>query len=392
MRNVLKKCLSKSLSRAIIVVALFALSLAIVPTNQPQHALADTQDDLNAVNAQLNSANQDLSTKQSQIKTLGDQINVLNGQISQTQLQIQATNDKIAITKEQITQTEEKLAKEKDTLNSFLITLYENGNTSPLEMIASSNNFSDFVDQSEYLQTMQLKVQNTLDQIKETKANLDKTKIDEENLKNSLTSQETDLSNKKSAQSTLLAMTQNDASLLQNNIKDLNAKKGVLECVLSGGCGGDPNGNLVAVNDPSFPYYNQGNYTDTYPVPHYLNIPNNGCLVTSYAMVRSHSFPGHPGIATTPIDEAGMHYFSGDVMTDHGEETHSGSANWSEINSSLDNSIPVIVEVNTHNSSYPTHFVVIISHSGNTYYINDPAFGKGHKWNSSDIMQVLYFD
>ncbi len=383
MRNALKTYLSKSLSKAIVIVAIFSLSLILMPANQPQHALADAQDELNAVNAQLNTANQDLSTKQSQIKTLGDQINVLSGQIGQTQLQIQATNDKIAITKEQITQTEEKLAKEKDTLNSFLITLYENGNTSPLEMIASSNNFSDFVDQSEYLQTMQLKVQDTLNQIKETKANLDKTKVDEENLKKSLDSQEADLSNKKSTQSNLLAVTQNDAALLQQNITGLNAKKGILYCLVYG-CGGTT-GNLVVVNTNSSPYtyWSQqdpswANYQYT---PGYTMI-EDGCLITSYAMVRTML-----GTLTDPLQEAKLHNYQsdGELIDDkwtqsiNGHEQKDLGTDWGAINQALDSGMPVIAHVDG------AHFIVIISHSGDTYNVNDPFYGYGHRYKQIEV-------
>ena len=383
MRNVLKKCLSKYLSRAIIVVALFALSLAIVPTNQPQHALADTQDDLNAVNAQLNSANQDLSTKQSQIKTLGDKINVLNGQISQTQLQIQATNDKIAITKEQITETKQKLVQEKDTLNSFLVTLYENSNTSPLEMIAGSNNFSDFVDQSEYLQTMQLKVQETLNQIKDTKANLDKTIADEENLKNSLTSQQASLSNQESTQSNLLAVTQNDAALLQQNISSLNAKKGILYCLVYG-CGGTT-GNLVVTNSV-YKYWSQTDSSwssKSYTPGYYMGL--DGCLITSYAMVRTML-----GIPTDPWQEAQMHNYdsAGGLENDQYTESINGysqrflGTDWGAIKQALKSGKPVIANVDG------AHFIVITGYSGDTYTVNDPYYNPPHRYEQSEVTKA----
>lgn len=381
----IKNTFSKSFFKASVIVALFVMSLVLVPTNNAP-AYANPQDDLNAINSQLDATNKSLEAKQSEVKTLGDQINVLNGQIDQVGLQIQATQTKIQILGQQIAQTEVDLKTQQETLNEYLRVIYEESNTSPLEQIASANSFSDFVDKSEYLQTMQIKIRDTVDKIKKMKADLENNKKETEKMKAQLNSQKIDLSNKKSAQSSLLAVAQNNAALLQQDIKTLTSKKGALACLIRGGCGGDPNGDLTPVNDSSFPYYSQGDY----------GMLSWGCLVTSYAMVRSHL----TGKTITPTDEAAAHGFDGSGnMQGSGEENyHRDPPDWGLIDNSLDKGIPVIVGLDLDNvvaASNPsdTHYVVIISHSGKTYSINDPyPWSPLRKWNTSRVFKALYFN
>lgn len=382
----IKHNFSNSFFKASVIVVLFVMSLILVPQSNNSNVYASPQDDLNAINSQLDATNKSLEAKQSEVKTLGDQVNVLNEQINQVGLQIQATQTKIQILGQQIAQTEVDLKTQQETLNEYLRVIYEESNTSPLEQIASANSFSDFVDKSEYLQTMQIKIRDTVDKVKQMKADLENNKKETERMKDQLSTQRSDLSNKKSAQSSLLAVAQNNAALLQEDVKTLTSKKGALACLIRGGCGGDPNGDLTPVNDLSFPYYSQGDY----------GMLSWGCLVTSYAMVRSHL----TGKTITPTDEAAAHGFdSYGIMQGSGEENyHRDPPDWGLIDSSLNRGIPVIVGLDLDNvvaTSNPsdTHYVVIVSHSGKTYSINDPyPWSPLRKWNTSRVFKALYFN
>jgi|GEM_PF-2941941 len=390
----LKHNFSNSFFKASVIVVLFVMSLIISPANNIP-VYANPQDDLNAINSQLDATNKSLEVKQSEVKTLGDQVNVLNEQINQIGLQIQATQTKIQILKQQITQTEVDLKTQQETLNEYLRVIYEESNTSPLEQIASANSFSEFVDKSEYLQTMQVKIRDTVDKIKQMKADLEKSKKETEKMKDQLNSQKSDLSGKKSAQSALLIMAQNNAAALQQSANDLISKKGVLSCIIHGGCGGDPNGDLVIANTSPH-YYQWDSRWNVIPVRSSfggpLNITMNmgdvGCLTTSYAMLRTML-----GNTTDPKTEAQNYhtYGPGGWMTSSGDfvghREISLGTNWNSINTYLDSKKPVLVQLAM--GGYE-HWVVLTGHNGSKYTVNDPYF-EGGTYNTSRVMQAISY-
>jgi len=381
----IKNTFLKSFFKASFIAVFFVLSLMIIPTKNVQPVHASPQDDLKTVESQLQTTNQNLENKKSEIKTLGDQLNTLTDQIYQTELQIEATGYKIKIIDEQIIQTEIELKKQKEILNEYMRVIYEESNTSTLELVAGSDSFSDFVDRSEYLQTMQIKIKDTVQRVKGMKEELENKRKENEKLKDQLASQKTELNNKRAGKNTLLILAQQNKDSLQQDANQLISKKGVLYCQIYGGCEGDINGNLIATN--TSPYYNQAD-------PQWINYaydPGNtlgdyGCLITSLAMVRT-SF----GTSTNPIQEAGLHSYSGGNMQGWdfaGKPKKDVTGNWNAINMALDTGKPVIVGLRM-SSGYSTHFVVIMSHSGDTYYINDPYFPAGQKYSSSRIFSAV---
>ncbi len=239
----IKHNFSQSSFKASVIVVFFAMSLIIVPTDsKPAHATT-IQDLDNQIKAKKTQA----QTLESEVANFDGQIQQLSGQIQTTQTDIDKTNAQIADTQSQIQAAEEKLKIQKETLNEYLRVIYEESNTSPLELIASSNSFSDFVDRSEYLQTMQLKIKETVEKIKSLKAELETKKRDLENkssdlktLKGNLDLQNKALNDQRAAKDNLLTQT-------NAQISDLAAKRANLVRIynemMSGGSSGYPYGN-----------------------------------------------------------------------------------------------------------------------------------------------------
>ncbi len=184
----IKKIFQKSLNRAVIIVAVFAFSLVVYNPASTKAVTCTSQEDcqnkINTTTQSINVEKKQAQDLQDQIASFDNQIQKLNTQIQSTQNNINDLNTQIDSLNTQIDDTEKKLKSQKELLNSYLTVIYEESNISPLEMIAGSNSFSDFVDQSEYLQTMQQKVKDTVDSIKSLKANLEKHK-NELNIKKS---------------------------------------------------------------------------------------------------------------------------------------------------------------------------------------------------------------
>lgn len=233
----MKKIFSKSLFKASTIVVFFVLSLIMIPANSSQTANASIQDQLNELQGQINETNKNIEAKKNEAASLTNELAIFDGQIQQTELQIQQTETEINLTTEKITQTEEDLRVKKETLNEYLRVIYEESNTSALELVASSNSFSDFVDKSEYLQTMQIKIKDMVEKIKIMKEELESKKKNLNKLSDQLNSQRTDLNDKRTGKQSLLNQTKGEEANFQALAKTIRAQYENMQASLWGSTG-----------------------------------------------------------------------------------------------------------------------------------------------------------
>ncbi len=92
-------------------------------------------------------------------------IDQLAGKINSLQKQINLYTAKIADINKQIKEKEAELAYQKETLGQSIKTMYLEGDISTIEMLASSNNLSDFLDKQEYRNAVQAKISTTVQTI-----------------------------------------------------------------------------------------------------------------------------------------------------------------------------------------------------------------------------------
>jgi peptidoglycan hydrolase CwlO-like protein len=171
-----------------------------------------------------NQAQSSVSSLQSQATTYQQALSQLQSEIAGIQAQIQATQDKVTSTQDQIQANDIKLAQEKSTLDNIIKSMYVNGNLSTLEMLATSNNLSDFVTKEEYQNIVQNQIQSTLATINATQATLNQQKTE---LSSLLTSQETmnnQLVSSQSQENQLLSYNQSQQDQYSQQIKSNNSK------------------------------------------------------------------------------------------------------------------------------------------------------------------------
>jgi peptidoglycan hydrolase CwlO-like protein len=384
-KNLFIKLITKTQVIAGLVLFLIA-SPALALTQQ------EAQDQINQLNAQNQAASDQIKVLQGQKQTLSNELALIDAQVYQLQLkvntaqaQIDLTTNQIDETNKEINQTEIDLKKQREIMSEYIRTMYMEGQKSTIELIAKSKSFSEFIDQSEYLSTVQQNVQDTANNIVSLQVSLnDKKKLLEtektsaEQLKSETLSQKSLIDIQQDQKNSLLRETQGNESNYQSIIKSNNARMGVLHCIATGGCGSVANGNLIAINTPT--YYNQtaspwGSYQYDSGCSD-CTLSNYGCLITSLAMVHN----------IDPVSEARRHNYSNGFML--GGFGQNVTGNWAAINNALSEGRPVIVGLYL-NSYGDTHFVVMKSTSDGKYYINDPYFGTGHSYASSQIFQAV---
>ncbi len=235
------------------------LLLFVLPLSTMEQANAATMDQ---INGQINQVTNSLNAKQAQANSIQNEISAIDNQAAALQAQIDQTAGDISKTTADIDYLNQKIAankaelkKQRDILNEYLTVIYENSNTPALEQIAGANNFSDFVDQAEYLQTMQLKAKEVVDKIRaiqdqlnQQRHDLDKQMASLKTMQHQQVLEQQGLNNQLALKNNLLAQANADATNLQGQLNSLYAQKAAMsaqfsENVMTGGGGGYPYGN-----------------------------------------------------------------------------------------------------------------------------------------------------
>lgn len=229
--------------KVLVIFALFLIPSAFAPTTA--FALTE-QEQLNQLNKKINEANNALKETQAEKRSLQNEIGYYDSEISKSQSKISSLNSQISNlggeigkTEIEIIKAETELKKNQDYLSEALRLFYEEGQTSTIELIASSSNFSDFVNKSEYLQVMQLRIKDSADNVIQLMNNLNakkqalaQKKKSSEELKNEEQVEKNQLLGQKSVKDYLLAETKGNEAEYQALIKKLKAQEAALQAAI----------------------------------------------------------------------------------------------------------------------------------------------------------------
>jgi peptidoglycan hydrolase CwlO-like protein/surface antigen len=238
---------------------------------------ADSFDDqISALNSQISQQQTAAANLQGQANTLANAVAALADQEAAVEAQLQLNQVKQAQTATQIAQTQAQLATEKSILDEEVRAIYQESQVSPLEMLASSNNFSDYVDKQQYLDQIKDHIQDEYAQVQQLEDSLQSRQNDLDLLVTQQSSMANSLAQQKAQQNQLLAQTQGQESaynqLVASNQQKLNGVIAARAAALrssgsglslesgAGGCGDYPNSWCQAAQDSMITdgnYYNR---------------------------------------------------------------------------------------------------------------------------------------
>lgn len=199
--------------------SLFLLSLFLFA---PNAVFAQSlQDQINTLNTQIKQNQEAANGKHAEASTLQGTIDELNASINSAQAALNLTSLQITQTNYQIDAQNRELDRQKVILKDNLKIIYKQGETSPIELIASSKNLSDFVAQQQYLTAIKKKIDSNLIKIDQIKADLDVKKAELTGLSSQQKAQVDNVATQRSQKATLLAQTQGDEAKFQKTVSDL---------------------------------------------------------------------------------------------------------------------------------------------------------------------------
>ena len=196
------------LAKALLVSSVVLMAFA-VPMQLSANVFADKYDDkINALEQQIAGYQAEAGRLAGEAQTLQAELSRLGNEkaVIQAQLDLsQAKYDKLVV---DIAANEKKIKDNQDVLGDTIADLYVDGKITPLEMLASSKNISDYLDRQEYRNSIKDELTSTIAEIKDLKAQLEQQKVDVERLLNDQKGQRDLLAQKEAEQAKLLADTQ----------------------------------------------------------------------------------------------------------------------------------------------------------------------------------------
>jgi len=234
------------LSIAIVPVRFSAMHISHAATGTIQHLIDKLSDELETKKQEIKQLEADtkkykdlIEQKRKEIDSLKKEIGILEAEISKvgndikkTNIQIDTTVLEIENTEAEIAHYENEIKNQKIVLSYLIADMYERTMDSNLEIFLRNDNLSEYYNSQEYTNTVENNAKGTLDNLKDVKFNLEKTKAKLEgkkrdlgDLKKTLQAQKEVLDDKKTEKDTLLTTTQGKEKKYQQIKSDLEKKQ-----------------------------------------------------------------------------------------------------------------------------------------------------------------------
>ncbi|MGB9743200.1 MAG: coiled-coil domain-containing protein [Minisyncoccales bacterium] len=178
------------MNRLVKIILFFSLILGLLLPNflilaqlSPEEERAQLEQELKELEEKIKQYEQDITKTEAQKQSLKAKISSLRNKINELDLQIKKSNLiikdlglQIKDTEESINKTSLKIEDLKKKLSTILQTIYEEDQKSLIEVLLSSETLSDFFDNLMALETLNLKSQEFLNEIKNLKKTLEEQK------------------------------------------------------------------------------------------------------------------------------------------------------------------------------------------------------------------------
>lgn len=156
--------------------------------------------------------------------TLSSTIAALQAEITALEEQIDKTKNKADSIKADIAKAEAELARQRNLLGLNVREMYTDQDITTLEMLASSQNFSHFVDREQYRSSLQEKIDQTTKGIEKLMRQLDEEKQTVERLLADQQAMQDNIQARRTESSRLLGLNQSQQAAIQNELNTSSAK------------------------------------------------------------------------------------------------------------------------------------------------------------------------
>ncbi len=217
---------------------IFGATVNIAPfTSNNKIASAQSIGDLRNQSAQLqreiDASNAEAEKLEGEAITLRNVVRGLDVQIVSASKMIELTNVKINQLQKELNDAEIELARQKELLKANIRALYKRGDASTVELIVGSDNFSQFIDEQEYLERVKVGIQDSTNKVIELKAQIERQKNEQTELQKQQVAAKASLDNTRQQRAQILAQTEGEEAKYRQVVADLQEKRKEVEKTLA---------------------------------------------------------------------------------------------------------------------------------------------------------------
>ncbi len=210
-----------------------ALSMATAASkSQLNNKLAQIKTQKAEVERQLAAYQKDKEAYAGQIGTLNNKINLTEQQITATEEVLQELNRSIAETTENLAKAEQELVNKQKLFETRIRVMYENGETSYMEVLLNSQSFSDMLSNMEivsqimdYDKTVVKEFKEVRDSIEQMKTKLESDRRQQQDHKSSLEANKRELESDKKNLKTMLSKVENNIDSANKMAAQMDAER-----------------------------------------------------------------------------------------------------------------------------------------------------------------------
>lgn len=283
----MKKYLKILVITLIIGIMLTYTNISVATDKQKlQNQQSDLDSSISEAKDELEDIKKEKSQTLSEVESLIEQVSNYEDEIDSLNDQISGLQTKIKNAEKQIKEDEEEYKKQQTALDDRLVTMYENGDISYLDVLLSSESLTDFI--SKYYLVSELTTYDTdmLKQVEEEKKKIENEKTDLENSKKSLDNAKQTKTAKASALKVAEKEKEQKASKLsqeekatQKEIEEMQADRAAIDKELK----------KIAIEE-------QRRYVDSTPSSSGYIFPVAGLSKANIRVKAYPSYPGHTGV------------------------------------------------------------------------------------------------
>ena len=221
----------------IIVISLVCLIIILLylpsnSTSQANTVKEQYEEDIEELKSQIENINVHLDGIADRTITLQQTLSNLDQQVSSLQAIINRTQTEINRLNTEIDQLNEDIETQRQLLARIINLLYKKSQASTFELMITSDNFSDYLDQQEYLDRIKRGIVDSVNRVRALQADLEAQKQAQQDLLDNQQAQQVVLNASRWEKQQLLTTTNNEEAQYQSQLAQLEAEQADLEAQL----------------------------------------------------------------------------------------------------------------------------------------------------------------
>lgn len=196
-------------------------------------SIAELREQSAQLEAEIEASSERANQLAAEANTLQGVIARYDNQIQEANRQIDAINSEINRLEGEIVAAEKELERQKGLLKSSMRTLYKRGGASTIELIAASDNFSEFIDEQEYLERIKIAINDSANRVIDLQEQMEAQKEEQTELLAQEEKARSALRETRAQRTALLEETQGQEAEYRRLVEELKERRAEAEAALA---------------------------------------------------------------------------------------------------------------------------------------------------------------